>query len=287
MSYLGQYSIFFYFKNSNLNKISKKSIILICIFILQYYLTNADEIVKEISQNKIQFKSIDFSIGKEYLYSQNNFKQIREISNCCDVNFDNNIGRALAISIGTKFEIAEIENISPIYLTIGLGYSSNKMTFRRFQPIFLGINDSLINGEFEHKVEFDFNFYNLNIAGEIQIYNDIYYSIGFNLARAGKFDFSQIEQITKPNDIGVFVNNTGNPDNDNKRTRNVVNTQFENKNLYFGIDNNLTYKLPSKFNKISTYFILGYKIITNQMLENVDWKMNKLSTSIILSYEIN
>ncbi len=251
---------------------------------------NTNEIKADISnsleQHKSSFKTIDISIGKEYLFSQNNFKQIREISNCCDVNFDNNIGRAFSVNLGTRIQVANVESLAPIDFILNLGYSSNQMTFRRFQPILLGLEENLIDGEFEHKVVFDFNFYSLNIAGEINLYQDLYYRLGFDLAKVGVYNYSQIEQITKPNDSGVFVNNTSNPANDNKRTRNEIQTTFQNENLFFIITNDLIYKLPSKFDKVNTYINIGYKYITNQMLENLEWKMNKLNTSIILSYEL-
>lgn len=226
--------------------------------------------------------SVQVSIGKNYIFGSHNFIQVREITNCCDVVFDNNIGRAIQFDLGYYYNLDEFLDF-PIKFYFGLGFNSSNMTFRRTQNILLGLDTNLIEGAFEHKVTFDYDNYIVELGGEIDIIDKLNFKISILTNYTHTYNFYQIEQIKKPIDRGVFINETGNPEFDDKRTRNIVKKDFiENRVIYY-FNGELSYQLPIKFNKIQTSISIAYQIGLNQMLENVDWKTDILRTKFNFS----
>lgn len=256
----------------------------ICLFLCVIIVTNVNSNAysKESSKHESIVNTMQFSIGKNYIFGSNNFKQVREIANCCDVVFDNNIGRAIQFDLGYYYNLDEILDL-PMKVYFGFAYNSSNMTFRRTQNILLGLDTNLIEGAFEHKVTFDYDNYIVEFGSEFEIIDKLNIKLSMITNYVNDYKFYQVEQIIKPKDRGVFINESGNPEFENKRTRNKVSTTFNEKQLIYYLNGEVKYDLPVKFNQIQTSMSIAYQIGLNQMLENVDWKTDILRTKVNFS----
>lgn len=170
-----------------------------------------------------------------------------------------------------------------LFLGIETNYLFLNSRLTKTEQELINISGNEVNGEFEHIFEYDSEqlITALNIG--YNIHSNFYFSFGFSYSNSvSDINISSLEQISKPEDAGVFVE-------EQTRIRDELDTNISNSNAIFGLMPSLDIKYP--MNKSNSLFLnssIGYNYSFKERVNNnLDWSTNNLIFSVGLSYTIN
>jgi hypothetical protein len=170
-----------------------------------------------------------------------------------------------------------------LFLGIETNYLFLNSRLNKTEQELINISGNEVDGEFEHIFEYDSEqlITALNIG--YNIHSNFYFSLGFSYSNSiSDINISSLEQISKPEDAGVFVE-------EQTRIRDELDTNISNSNATFGLMPSLDIKYP--MNKSNSLFLnssIGYNYSFNERINNnLDWSINSLIFSVGLSYTIN
>ncbi|MCL5992282.1 MAG: PorT family protein, partial [Bacteroidetes bacterium] len=144
-----------------------------------------------------------------------NFTRLPGVPNCCPKFRE---GTGSGPSLGGLFEIPFSDNF---LLSIRAGWFNIGGLLKETEPTLVLLpNDSLVDGEFEHRLDAGFSTIAFEPMIGSQLFDNFFLYAGLNLGFLIQSDYSQKEQITKPADYGVFPE-TG------TRTRNVYSGKID------------------------------------------------------------
>jgi len=205
------------------------------------------------------------------------FNKLPDVPNCCQ-NFQS--GSGIGFGIGGFYEYPISNNIS-----IGgiLSFSSLGGTLESDENIKVRIGDNLVDGVSTHSLESGLSYLQLNPYG-LYKYGDINFTLGLNLGFSTIADYSQKEEISKPSNQGVFVDEE--TQQSLGRTRNVFDGEITDMSpMNLGINFGVGYLLP--MNKSKTLMIepnIKFNYGLNNIHSDLDWNVSTFSGGINIRY---
>ncbi len=203
-----------------------------------------------------------------------NFTRLPGVPNCCPKFRE---GTGSGPSLGGLFEIPFSDNF---LLSIRAGWFNIGGLLKETEPTLVLLpNDSLVDGEFEHRLDAGFSTIAFEPMIGSQLFDNFFLYAGLNLGFLIQSDYSQKEQITKPADYGVFPE-TG------TRTRNVYSGKID---LVAGFLTSLkvgaSYELP--LNKDRTLLAapeVSFTYGLTNLVKVLQWKVSTLAIGVALKY---
>jgi len=207
-----------------------------------------------------------------------NFNKLPGVPNCCP-NFES--GSGLGLAFGLYYELPIAKKIS---IGANLNYSTLGGLLEVDEIIPIRIGNELIDGVSTHYLDTRLGYVEINPYGLYQ-YKDFSFKLGVSLAMNINANYDQKEEITNPNNRGVFVDEeTG---ESTGRRRNVFeNSTLSDMNpLLMGINIGIGYDLLLKQDKslmITPNVNFNYRF--NNVHSNLDWTINTISAGISVRY---
>lgn len=161
------------------------------------------------------------------------------------------------LGIGYQFEATNLLN-KPLSVYTEFGISGFKSKFSKSEKILLGLDTSFVDGIFLHIFDVSYTSYNLNLGFRYKIHDLVDLSLGFSAEFIPEVTTYQIEKIIEPDDKGVFVNNTGDPNLDNRRIRNEFKQNIDNQEVIFYLEAGILFYPRFNFFSNELNFCLSY-----------------------------
>lgn len=217
------------------------------------------------------------SLMMNYNIHSAEFKKLPSVPNCCQ-NFQS--GTGIGFGFGGFYEYPVSNKIS-----IGgiLRFSSSDGILERDENIKVRISDDLVDGVSTHSLDSKLSYLEINPYG-LYKYGNINFTLGLNFGLNMIADYSQKEEISKPSNQGVFVDEE--TQQSLGRTRNEFDGEItEMSSLNLGINFGIGYQLP--MNKSKTLMIepnIKYNYGLNNIHSELNWTISTLSAGVNIRY---
>lgn len=224
--------------------------------------------------------TISFRVGGDLFYNYNfhsaDFRALPGVPNCCP-KFEDGTGGG--VTVGGFGEIA-IDEV--FFLHLGLNYSMQNATLKKAEPIWLGLGNGEIYGEFEHTIEAKLSSIGLQPMLGINILPQFKFLVGVRAGFMIGKTYSQKEVITNPTDRGVFKEN-------GLRTRNENSGDIPDASGFaVALAANLRYEFPLNANK--TLFIapsVGLLYGLTPVVSGVTWNAHTITLGLSIVGDIS
>lgn len=208
------------------------------------------------------------------------FKQLPGIPNCCPL-FREGKDYNLSVNFFYKYKLD-----NHLFLQSSLRYFLLSGKFVEYEKELFGYNNGVIEGEFKHDLNTSFKI--------LSILPSIYYnldkfslSLGFGLNYLFDTFYEQKETISKPNNLGTFLDSNGNDTGSRVRNQNSGKINLDSR-LGFSIIPSLSYSVPldKKFNKILELKI-GSEFFLNDIAKPLNWKTYNFFVGLSINFKLN
>ncbi len=216
------------------------------------------------------------SIGYGILSNKAEFRELPGVRSCCPDSMKG-AGNGWQINFYYDFKI-----FSDLYLGFSLGYQYLEPKFSLKEKIFVMdmLSDTIMEGEFTHYVNLFIN--NLLFQPYLSWKPFGRFKVGFAPFVAWTFidRFNQVEQITKPEKRGTFLDSNG--VDTKSRERNAENGKLPPKNkVFFGSEFFASYELPlNNENTLRLIPSFSFNLNFNKVLDILDWNIYRFNLGI-------
>ncbi len=216
--------------------------------------------------------------GLNYNIHTANFTSLPGIPNCCP-RFESGDGFGFNYGFLVDFRLSE-----SLFLSNRLGFITHGAVLSKLEDEVLISPSGPINGEFKHSV--DSKLLNLGLEPTLSYYvfNNFQVNLGIRASYLISSTFSQVEEITKPERAGTFVDENG--VDTKKRTRNEYSGDIPQSAMFqSGANFGIAYDLP--LNSKNTFHLAPelsfYYPITN-IISTSDWNVYSLKLNFAIKY---
>jgi hypothetical protein len=208
------------------------------------------------------------------------FKNLPGIPSCCPA-FGSGSGTGGQLNLFYDFKI-----LPDIYAGLSLGYSYLHSNFQSKEETFVMFNEVVTKGEFLHTINVDLEsiifqpFISWNIFDKFRIGIAPYAALMIS-----KW-YSQIEQITKPENAGTFIDQNGR--DTERRDRNDNSGSFPTPNNFnFGTEFFVSFEAPlNKENTLRINPSFNYGINLGSVVEGLKWSQNNFRIALGFRYDL-
>lgn len=221
-----------------------------------------------------------FGVNYHNIINNVEFKQLPGIPNCCPI-FREGQDYNLSFVLFYKYNIGNDFNIQT-----NLRYLLLSGKFVEYEKELFGYNNGVIEGEFKH--DLNTNFKIISILPSINYNLDKFsLSLGFGLNYLFDTFYEQKESISKPDNLGTFLDSNGNDTGSRVRNQNSGKINIDNQ---FGISiiPSLSYSLTlnKNLNKILELKI-GSELFLNDIAKPLNWKTYNFFIGLSINFKID
>ncbi len=253
-------------------------------FLLLLYIIGFNTAFSQLVRTNDSFQSYGLFINYNNVSNNASFNKLPGVPNCCP---EFTKGTASGYSFGALFDY--FSNGIGAEIRGGLNFNSGSFTSNEY--ILLGINGQPVEGELEHKL--NYNLKNLNLEADFKyiLLDRIHLSIGLDSYFYFSSSYNQYEKIVKPEGKTTFLDAEGN--DSHKFIRNEKSGEIPDLNkLQYYTNARIGYELPLNIDK-SMLLIpeIGIEYGFSNMIKGISWKVitAKFGVSILFTnakYEI-
>lgn len=193
-------------------------------------------------------------------------------------------GSGLGFNFGI---VADYQIFNNVFVSSKFLYQDISAKLIRTEKTSIIAEGNIQEGEFEHSLDATLKSFSLEPAIKINVFKDLYFNLGLNVAFLLKNDFSQIEKLTKPTNYGTFLNPDGS--DSFSRERNKLSGEINDANsILLSPMASISVLLPlddkgKLFLEPEAAFYYGLtNFVDNELVEK--WKCNTLSLAVSLKY---
>lgn len=216
--------------------------------------------------------------GVDYNIHSGNFQKLPGFPNCCP-SFENGEGWGYHLGIEYLRQLFPNYEFSP-----RIGFVTFSGKFRRPERTVFIIDGKPNDGEFEHRLDANFQSLILEPMMKVRPLSFLTFSAGMNFSYLLKYRFHQEEAITKPSDRATFLDSNGN--DTHSRLRNVFDGDIPNINqlqLFFASRIGLEIPL-SRNGRFTISPEMSFYIPLQKIGKNLDWKVTTIASGLALRY---
>lgn len=170
------------------------------------------------------------------------FKRLPDCPSCSP-GFRDGSGMGLSLGFIYDYKIS-----SDFYFSSKLSFNDLSGELVQKESTIIIVNSNLVNGEFTHYLNSTLSTIGLEPHIKFNPFGDLFLNAGFNICSLINKDYSQIEKITKPDNLGTFVDENG--INTFSRERNKFEGTLEKANsIYFAPFLSISYQLPLNYQR--------------------------------------
>lgn len=256
----------------NIYFIKRKSLLILTIFIILIYSTFSQDKIISLGSGYGAFANYNLN------YYKADFYHLPDVPNCCP-KFESGSGSGMSLGLVYDKPLANIFGIQ-----LRAGYSGLNGSFSVPEASTFALNDSTIQGEFEHNLDIKLATVGIEPMFYYKIFGNLKLNIGFNAALLITKKYNQIEQITKPIDKGTFLNALGQDSKSRERFHFSGDINQAN-SFQLSISGGIGYEMP--LNKDRS-LILNPEIFYNYgitpVIKSYVWNVNFLRIGFALLY---
>ncbi len=206
------------------------------------------------------------------------FYKLDGIPNCCQ-GFENGDGLGFNAGILIDYRIAE-----KLFLAGRLGFMTLDGELIQEETTEIHTPEGPEQGIFEHRLTG--KFFNLGFEPAVMYnpFGSFYVSGGMRFGINMTSDFDQIEEITKPEKYGTFMDEN---DNDtHSRTRNDISGEIPNAiSFQMALQGGVSYELPlNRANTLRLVPELQYYLPLGELVSDTKWKVQSLRAGVAIKY---
>lgn len=248
--------------------LSKRNSIIIKIYLFfLIFTTNFALSYQDSSENYFDKYNITFGLFGDYIipmYSAD-FQSIPNVPNCCP-QFDNATGSGFSAGIMAEYLISK-----PISVGLALQNTSISANFAETENEIIKVDNEEYLGEFTHFIDADVFSYDVVPYIKYTLDFGMSFNIGLPMMFIHGSVYDQREEITDPEDRGVWVEEQSRIRNQNDGS--IPDMERTN----FGIMISADYKLP--LNKRGNFNLMpraGFTLVFNELNQQMNWSHDRL-----------
>lgn len=217
-------------------------------------------------------------LGVNYNLHSADFRNLPGIPNCCP-KFTSGSGFGFSADV-----LYGIPLSGSLFLEPRLGFYSINATLIEKEAEIVNLNNTAVEGEFEHKLETGVSMIGLEPALSYYPIKNLSLNFGVSFAYIIGNSYDQVETITKPGGAVTFLDESGN--DSGKRTRNESNGDIpEINSIQYGIIAGISYDLPlNKENTLTLSPEIIYSYGLSSIAKDLDWQASSIRLGVAIRY---